>query len=343
MKNEENLKTESDEMNNSKEATELQNSEENGKNAHDNSFKRMFVIFKETWKRSFTLPWVLLFVGLSVLLPVLIPIISLRGINLGNMPLYSATMNVIFEMMFYIWFWSTGIVLTLMISNQSSGLIADEVDKGTMLMLVSKPVSRFQIFFGKFLAMVCYAPFINAISVFLSGWVITLVFGGSIHHYAEMLPLLRYLFAYCIFVSLIFIFISMALSSIMSKGRRAIIVMVFLIIVVFLVFLIVRLVAGSYYEQYYLYWIDLGYHLGNIFVFFIETNEIVPPTTAWQTLFMRIAGVYQGGTSDPAQNISLQGDLKLIAILFLFLLFFLSNIMKKCIILEVEYEYPCLY
>jgi hypothetical protein len=60
--------------------------------------------------------------------------------------------------------------------------------------------------------------------------------------------------------------------------------------------------------MFQLYHFDLGYHLGNVFIFFIETLDAVPPSLSWQISFAMLTGIYTyENPVDPDQNINLGG------------------------------------
>ena len=78
--------------------------------------------------------------------------------------------------------------------------------------------------------------------------------------------------------------------------------------ILYLAFLIIRSIAGGNYAMFQLYHFDLGYHLGNVFILFIESLDAIPPSTSWQLLFGMLTGVYTTDSPiDPDQNINLGG------------------------------------
>ena len=91
-------------------------------------------------------------------------------------------------------------------------------------------------------------------------------------------------------------------------ARSASILIIFIVIFSYIVFLLIRTLTGQFYVTFQLYHFDIGYHLGNVFILFVETFDAVPPSISWQTGFAMVTGVYSTGTSvDPDQNINLGG------------------------------------
>jgi len=177
-----------------------------------------------------------------------------------------------------------------------------------MLLLVSKPISRIKIFIGKYIAVYLYGMLLSFISIFLIGWIGVFAKSGNIDHFISLIPFLTALYIYSLFILFLFTSITMAFSSIFKKARSASILIIFISIFSFLAFFLVRQFTGPFYVLFQLYHFDLGYHLGNVFILFIETFNAVPPSISWQTWFATITGVYSITSSiDPDQNINLGG------------------------------------
>jgi len=200
------------------------------------------------------------------------------------------------------------LVFTIVIGTSGAPLIAEEVKSGTMLLLVSKPISRLKIFIGKYIAVYLYGMLLSFFSIFVIGWIGVFVKSGNIDHFFSLIPFLTALFIYSLFILFLFTSITMAFSSIFKKARSASILIIFISILSYIAFLLIRTLTGPFYVTFQLYHFDLGYHLGNIFILFVETLNAVPPSISWQLMFANITGVYSIGTTiDPDQNINLGG------------------------------------
>ena len=78
-----------------------------------------------------------------------------------------------------------------------------------------------------------------------------------------------------------------------------------LVIFSFLGMMIIKMFLADSYETYFLYTIDLGYHLGNIFIGIMDVFNAIPPVAEWQTWFANFTGVYETTSpTDPDQDIN---------------------------------------
>lgn len=296
-----------------KEHIEKRGEEEKTTSKHPSSFHSMMVLFTKTWRDMFGMKKVIFIVIAMMFLPLMVTdIIGLLtrgelGQSYGSFSPESVVNKIAFNLIFFVYFWSLGIVFALIISFQAAGIIADEVDRGTMLILVSKPIGRIQIFLGKFLAVFLFGVLISALGIFATAWFSVLVLTGNITHFIMLLPLLEFLFLYSLFINAVFVSITMALSSIMKQGKKVGGVMIAIIAITYLIFMIIRMAANVYYIQYYLYYLDIGYHLTNVFVYFIEITQVIPSSSLWQGNFSMFFGIFEGGQADSSQGISLGG------------------------------------
>jgi ABC-type transport system involved in multi-copper enzyme maturation permease subunit len=248
------------------------------------------------------------------LLPFIVTYSTFRTTSFGDISAYSAAMTLNFSLLPFLYLWTAGAIYVTFVGGQSAGLIADEVDRGTMLILVSKPISRVQIFLGKFLAVLLFGALMSVISIYTLGWLIVWLLSGNIDHFLAMLPFLNFFVLFSFFLDLIFVSIAMALSSIMKKGKKVGGIIILIVIMTYFGFFMIRMASMDTYTKYYLYYVDIGYHLGNVFVFLNSTFNIFPNSSTWQMFFSLFTGVYQfnifgGGGSmvDSSQGIDLGG------------------------------------
>ena len=272
-----------------------------------NIFKRTAIIIKKTFQDIFSFKKTIIILIVIVIFPLIVVLLP-TSVDFGLIsPTHAATI-IGFALMFPAFFWTLGLVFTIVIGTSGAPLIAEEVKSGTMLLLVSKPISRIKIFIGKYIAVYLYGMLLSFFSIFVIGWIGVFVKSGNIDHFFSLIPFLTALFIYSLFILFLFTSITMAFSSIFKKARSAAILIIFISILSYIAFLLIRTLTGPIYGTFQLYHFDLGYHLGNVFVLFIETLNAVPPSISWQTLFATITGVYSLGTSiDPDQNINLGG------------------------------------
>ena len=272
-----------------------------------NIFKRTAIVIKKTFQDITSLKKTIITLIVILIFP-LIFIILPTGVDFGLISPNHAATIIGFALIFPAFFWTLGMVFTIVIGTTGAPLIAEEVRSGTMLLLVSKPISRIKIFIGKYIAVYLYGMILSFLSIFLIGWVGVIAKSGNIDHFISLIPFLTALFIYSLFILFLFTSITMAFSSIFKKARSASTLIIFIVIFSFLVFFLVRQLTGPFYVMLQLYHFDLGYHLGNVFILFIETFNAVPPSISWQTWFAMITGVYNmTSTIDPDQNINLGG------------------------------------
>ncbi|MHA1472307.1 MAG: ABC transporter permease [Promethearchaeota archaeon] len=272
-----------------------------------NIFKRTAIVIKKTFKDVFSFKKTIIILIVVVIFPLIVVLLP-TSVDFGLISPNHAATIVGFALMFPAFFWTLGLVYTIIIGTSGAPLIAEEVKSGTMLLLVSKPISRIKIFIGKYIAVYLYGMLLSFFSIFMIGWIGVFVKSGNIDHFISLIPFLTALFLYSLFVLFLFTSITMAFSSIFKKARSASILIIFISILTYIAFLLIRTLTGQFYVTFQLYHFDLGYHLGNVFILFIETLNAIPPSISWQLMFANITGVYSIGTSiDPDQNINLGG------------------------------------
>ncbi len=269
--------------------------------------RKTFIIIRKTFFDICSLKKLIITIIAMLFLP-LIFIFMPTGIDFGLISSHHAATIIGIALLFPAFFWTLGIAYTSIIGTSGSHLIAEEVSSGTMLILVSKPISRIKIFLGKYLAVIFFGMLISFISIFTIGWSGVLIKSGNIDHFISLVPFLTALYLYSVFIVFLFTSITMAFSSIFKKSRTASMIVLILIIFSFLAFMIIRTLTGALYGTFQIYHFDLGYHLGNVFVLFIETLNAIPPSAAWLMFFGQITGVYSlTSTIDPDQGINLGG------------------------------------
>jgi len=272
-----------------------------------NILKKTDIIIKKTYRDISSLKKGLIIIPIMLVVPLLFLLIP-PAIDFGLVsPHHAATVNS-FSLVFPVFFWTLGIVFTIVIGTSGAPLIAEEIKTGTMLILISKPITRTRIFLGKYLAVFLLGMLLSFTAIFSIGWITVLINSGNIDHFISLIPFLTALYLYSLFILFLFTSITMALSSILKKSKNVSVIIILIIILSFVAFQFIRALVGDFYEGLQLYHFDLGYHLGNVFIFFMETFNVVPPSISWQNLFALLTGVYKfTNTIDPDQGINLGG------------------------------------
>jgi len=273
----------------------------------ENIFKKTDIVIKKTYRDISSMKKGLIVIFIMSIVPFLFLLIP-PVIDFGLVSPHHAATVISFSLVFSVFFWTLGIVFTIVIGISGAPLIAEEINTGTMLILISKPITRTKIFLGKYLAVFLLGMVLSFIAIFSIGWITVLINSGNIDHFISLIPFLVALYLYSLFILFLFTSITMALSSILKKPKNVSAVIILIIILSFVAFLLIRTLVGGFYEALQLYHFDLGYHLGNVFIFFMETLNAVPPSRSWQNLFAMLTGVYKyAPTIDPDQKIDLGG------------------------------------
>ena len=204
--------------------------------------------------------------------------------------------------------WVAGLALAILAAVFCSSLIAGEVSDRTILLLVTKPVRRIEIFMSKFLAFLVAILIYSAISLLASIYIWASVFELDIASLSIFLAKAPFFFVYSIFVALFFGSLSAAISSVSSSKLKAILPAIFLLLLVFFVFIQVRGVTrsmGSY--DGVLSFLDVGYDLGNVYITTLEAGgvEFIP-------YMQMIIGTFTGVYDIPQDGVKIDYDHDLI-------------------------------
>ena len=244
----------------------------------------------------------------SLILMMLFPIIFLAiptTINFNSISIQHASAAIAIQIIFPLWFWTLGIALICIVGTSGASLISEEVHSGSMLILVSKPITRIKIFLGKYIGLFLYGAILSFLAVFILGWIAVLRYSANIQHFFGLIPFLIASYIYSLVILLIFCSITLALSSIVHRPRNAALGVLLLVIFSFIGMMVLKTFIADYYEDFYIYTFDLGYHLGNIYVGFMEIFNAIPPVAEWQQWFGIMTGVYDvTSPTDPDQDIN---------------------------------------
>lgn len=237
-----------------------------GQSFYDKSIKPVWAILKKTlyfdiygrWKFTIAI------IAMSILPSIGLLIINTQTAdNVYSLNAYLGLIQVIY---------SYCVIFSFIVIYSSASLISEEAKSGTMLLLVSKPVSRGEIVWGKYLA------------IWLYGSVISLISCGIIC----LVAIIKYPFPdiFTFFVtqtlfSLIMLFFYGSLTlglSMIFKNVKAI-AMIPLLIIIITIFgayivkpaLLYPMSDGrTFYETFQIYHFDLGYHFVNIYAWFYD-------------------------------------------------------------------------
>lgn len=193
-----------------------------------------------------------------------------------------------------------GIMIWIICSDCATGLFASEIHEGTIRLLLSKEITRFNLVLSKILGMLIgsFIYLVNSFSIFM------LVF--CIFSNVEKDILLLVIKATLLFIIYGFLVVFIVggigtfLSSIFKKKVPAILIMICLGGLVFGIVPILRviLISLGYYGQFSLYIVDINYHFGLIFSNFLSVLGDLSLSQNVNQLFTIFTNLYTQGAVD---------------------------------------------
>ncbi|MBR9680217.1 MAG: ABC transporter permease [Candidatus Altiarchaeota archaeon] len=261
-------------------------------------------IFEKTFKDFFRLKTILVY---SVFLAVPLVIFSQIALeanffNVTSLDLMVEYLFGFFSVLSYVWV--SGVAISLLSAYFCSSMIAEEVSDRTILLLVTKPVSRASIFMSKFLAFLVSILIYSALSLFLSVYIWASVFELDLASLMVFVSKIPYFFIYSVFVALFFGSISAAISALSSSKLKSIIPSVLLVIVAFFVFIQIRDVSrdmGAY--EGVLSFTDVGYDFGNLYISILEAGGV-----RFIPLMQGVLGTFTGVYDVPDEFVDVDYD-----------------------------------
>ncbi len=188
-------------------------------------------------------------------------------------------------------FWGVGIPLLVVGAILSANTLALEAERGTLRILLSKPIRRWEVVVGTFLAILAFSLLMALASMLLVGVALYLLseasaaaIGGGIF------ALVPGNLVFAVFVSIVAAGLGTALAVLTQNRLRTALGGVVLPVLYF-AFLPIRALGGPSYEEYYLYIVDVSYHFGHAFVLAHEAvgSGFTPETQASLAIW---TGVY---------------------------------------------------
>lgn len=193
-----------------------------------------------------------------------------------------------------------GIMVWIICSDCATGLFASEIHEGTMRLLLSKEITRFNLVLSKILGMLIgsFIYLVNSFSIFM------LVF--CIFSHVEKDILLLVIKATILFIIYGFLVIFIVggigtfLSSVFKKKVPAILIMICLGGLVFGIIPILRviLISLGYYDQFSLYILDINYHFSLVFSNFLRIIGDLSLSQNVNQLFTIFTNLYTQGAVD---------------------------------------------
>jgi ABC-type transport system involved in multi-copper enzyme maturation permease subunit len=189
--------------------------------------------------------------------------------------------------------WAVGIPMMVLTAVLAASAIATETERGTIEILLSKPIQRWEVLLGKFVAIVLFTLLAMVSGLLVAAAMVFYHSGASAAAIAGGIgTAVVGNVAYALLVALVVGAIGTA-AAVASGSRLRTALVALLVPALFFAFIFVRAVGGDLYEDYLLYLLDVNYHFGNAFVFVHEAvgTGFSPPT---QLFLEPVTGVYDG-------------------------------------------------
>lgn len=225
------------------------------------------------------------------------------------------------------WFWGVGLGLLTAGSLFVALTLATEAERGTLDLLLSKPVRRSTVLLAVFFANVAFLfavgvanLLIVAVALFQAGGFSTAALGGGV--FSVLPATLLYTLVVCTLINAVGI-----AASVLTRNRLQTAALTAVVPALFFALFVARLFPGTIYEDYFLYLIDVGYHLGNIYVLILDAvGGPIPVELQAQLGFW--AGVYNvpGGQERLGDSLELIGYVDPVVSLVLCLLLIVGSL-----------------
>jgi ABC-2 type transport system permease protein len=270
---------------------------------------KFVVVMKKSLEDFFSIKNTIFYTCIMLIVPLFFSLITRANdtfkIDSMTLDMQAVFISNIFIVMSFIWL--AGLPLVLFSIIKCAPFISGEDSKGTLLVLVSKPLKRYEIILGKMLAFMIYIAVMQAALLFVTAYIWTLIYGLDAYVFSRLLASIVPIYFYSIFVGFLFGTISTALSAITKSTVKIITILVLMAIIIFFGGAMIRsfTVPTGIYVNSHLYLYDVNYHLGNTFDIFVggQNAKIIP---TMQLVLGSLSGIYDSsvsGASDIDQGI----------------------------------------
>ena len=239
----------------------------------------------------------IVFLILIFIAPIILSSIVSMAFNLSSMTLANQIQTVNMFYIILVFFWVAGILLVMFTSFTCGDFITKEQNDGTLLLLTSKPVQRYEIVLGKYLAFLVSIMIYQLIALIVTPLIMYWLLPVDPYVLDSMASLIPSMMLYSIFITVTFGALATSLSCISKSRFKTFIILIALTVTIFLGFMLFRgyLVGANVYDPYFS-WCDINYHMGNSYTLFLDSNEYrMSPTL--QAVLGQITGTYD--SADP--------------------------------------------
>ncbi|QVK18636.1 ABC transporter permease [Mycoplasmatota bacterium] len=248
-------------------------------------------IFINTFRSLLKWKSTLIFIVIMSILPIILGFVLKNEIYGKDMAFQSQLDFTIGIYYILVFMWGLGIPFLIVISAKGISLIANEITEGTLGLLVSMKISRFQIVLYKWLALYFVVVLLGILSIYENISILSLISDMDKNILNKLIESIPFLIQHILIMGFIFSNIAILLSLLIKSKIFATISMTFFIVIVFLIIPLFKNFLTSYYEKYNLYLYDLNYHFSLIYYHFISKSNIsISPTL--QTVMGTFIGIF---------------------------------------------------
>jgi len=258
---------------------------------------RFHTITLKTLSDLFSIKRSIFFLIAIIILPIVISSVLSSTFNLTTMTLANQVQTVTMFYIMLMFVWVAGIPLVLFASVTCGDFITKEENDGTLLLLVSKPVRRYEIILGKYFAFLINILILEIIAIIITSLIMYWLLPIDPYVLDTMAGLIPSFIFYAMFIAITFGALATALSCISRSRFKTIMILVAFTLGIFLGFMFFRgfMVSADIYDPYVV-WGDVNYHMGNSYMYFLDSSgyRITPPL---QAMLGMLTGTYSA--ADP--------------------------------------------
>lgn len=222
---------------------------------------KFHLIFQKTFMDMLKPIRTVLYLFIAAIIPFVIGTFLFQ--NIGSFPVQAQVdrLGDVFILMTYVWL--AGIPFAMFVPFAVSSLISREMKDGTMISLISRPIRRWEIVAGKFLGFLAYAMIVQTFVFVISTYLLVTLTGANLGVFPLMFRYLPMFLAYSFIVALFMGGLSIFFSTVIKWPLLSTFLVIVLVLVWFVAFWLIRIIVPGTYSGLYLYYIDIGYYLGN--------------------------------------------------------------------------------
>lgn len=231
------------------------------------------VVFINNFRNLLNWKSTLIYIVVMSILPTIIGSVLKSEIYDGSMSMASQIDFTIGIYYILVFMWVLGIPFLIVASAKGIGLISNEISEGTLGLLVSMKISRYQIVLYKWITLYLVILLLGILGIFTNITIISTVANMDNNIKALLIESVPQLIKYLILIGFIFSTLAILLSLLIKSKVVAIVSITFYIVIIFLIIPLFKNFLFSYYEKFFLYYLDLNYQFSLMYYYFINGNN----------------------------------------------------------------------